>query len=120
MSVEVPDELVPYVLKGWELLRPWLRSNGRTIPPEVASPSLLVNGRHSAADSGDEHEGQDTASVLAVTYAEAGRMLHKSSETIGRMVRDGRLRAIGSGNGKRIPVVELEAFITRELEDQAS
>jgi excisionase family DNA binding protein len=57
--------------------------------------------------------------MLAVDYETAGEMMTMSKRSIARLVAEGRLRTIGKGSGRRIPVVELERFIAEELDAAA-
>lgn len=54
----------------------------------------------------------DGEKKLAVKYREAGKALDVCERTIWGLVRDGKLRAIRVGRSVRIPVSELERFIT--------
>lgn len=102
-----------------DLERRWCRANGYRLPDELpALAATLVNGRHLSADEEHEHEERNDGVVPALlySYADAGRLLGGvSTSTVGRLVRQGKLRSIGSGSGSRIPHSELERYLNQEL-----
>ena len=55
---------------------------------------------------------------LAVTYREAGESLGVCERVVWQLVKDGRLKAVRIGRSVRIPVSELERFVS-EVADVA-
>ncbi len=49
---------------------------------------------------------------LAVTYREAGDALGVCERVVWQLVKDGRLKAVRIGRSVRIPVSELERFVS--------
>lgn len=49
---------------------------------------------------------------LAVTYPEAANALGVCERVVWQLVKDGRLKAVRIGRSVRIPVAELERFVT--------
>lgn len=49
---------------------------------------------------------------LAVTYREAGDSLGVCERVVWQLVKDGRLKAVRIGRSVRIPVNELERFVS--------
>jgi excisionase family DNA binding protein len=54
----------------------------------------------------------DRGNKLAVTYREAADSIGVCERSIWSLVRDGKLRAIRVGRCVRIPVAELERFVS--------
>lgn len=54
----------------------------------------------------------DRGNKLAVTYREAADSIGVCERTVWGLVRDGKLRAIQIGRAVRIPVAELERFVS--------
>jgi excisionase family DNA binding protein len=54
------------------------------------------------------------AGQLAVTYRVAGQKLAVCERTIWGLVRDGELRSLRIGRSVRIPVAELDRYITAQ------
>ena len=55
---------------------------------------------------------------LAVTYREAGNSLGVCERVVWQLVKDGKLKAVRIGRSVRIPVSELERFVS-ETSDAA-
>jgi len=53
---------------------------------------------------------------LAVTYHEAGDLLGVCERVVWQLVKDGRLKAVRIGRSVRIPVSELERFISESTD----
>lgn len=52
---------------------------------------------------------------LALSYADAGRLIDVSESTIKRLVAAGELCAIDVGRSRRVPVSEVERYVARQL-----
>jgi len=57
---------------------------------------------------------------LAVTYAEAGRMLGICPRVVYRLVKDKELAAAKIGRSVRIPVVAVEEYLLRQAQQHRS
>lgn len=53
---------------------------------------------------------------LAVTYREAGNSLGVCERVVWQLVKDGRLKAVRIGRSVRIPVSELERFVSESAD----
>jgi hypothetical protein len=53
-------------------------------------------------------------------YDDVGKLIKKSCRTVSRLVALGELRTVGRGSGQRIPLSEVQAYIARRLEADAS
>lgn len=53
---------------------------------------------------------------LAVTYREAGGSLGVCERVVWQLVKDGRLKAVRIGRSVRIPVTELNRFVSSSTE----
>lgn len=53
---------------------------------------------------------------LAVTYREAGNSLGVCERVVWQLVKDGQLKAVRIGRSVRIPVSELERFVSEHAD----
>ncbi|MGZ0174025.1 MAG: helix-turn-helix domain-containing protein [Planctomycetales bacterium] len=58
----------------------------------------------------------DGGTRLAVTYREAGDALGVCERVVWQLVKDGRLKAVRIGRSVRIPVAELNRFVSASAE----
>jgi len=58
----------------------------------------------------------DGGTRLAVTYREAGDSIGVCERVIWQLVKDGKLKAVRIGRSVRIPVSELERFVSAPAE----
>ncbi|MDA0922041.1 MAG: helix-turn-helix domain-containing protein [Planctomycetota bacterium] len=58
----------------------------------------------------------ESGTRLAVTYREAGDALGVCERVVWQLVKDGRLKAVRIGRSVRIPVAELERFVSASAE----
>ena len=85
------------------------RDQGGVMPARLSTlvEVLTANGAQRGSFRADLSRPVD---AVFMTYAQAAMALGCSPRTIGRMTRDGRLRAVGAGSGRRIAVAEVERF----------
>lgn len=57
--------------------------------------------------NGTKRQATAPEDAVAVTMADAGRMLALSPRTIQNMIRDGRIRAVRLGRAVRVPIDEV-------------
>jgi excisionase family DNA binding protein len=62
--------------------------------------------------SASDSSRTDRGNKLAITYREAADSIGVCERTIWGLVRDGQLRALRVGKSVRIPVAELERFVS--------
>lgn len=88
----------------------------------AGGPELLV--LRAMVGSGRGRQGQSSTDgaamvegdgMLAFSFVDAGRQLSVSESTVKRMVASGELHAINVAGARRIPQVELEAFVAKQM-----
>ena len=81
-------------------------------------PQRATDGYAPTTDDG----GQDNGSVqrLLLNYQETGHALGISTSKVKQLVGTGQLRTVAIGASKRVPVSEVEEFVVRQLEAEAS
>jgi excisionase family DNA binding protein len=105
LIVEVPRDLVGVVMK-----HPGIR--------------VLFGPRRDTGGYGlaPGERGGDTGAVLPMllTYKRAAEVLCISPSKVKQLVASGELRTVAIGASKRVPVSEVERFVTDRLEAEAS
>src|SRR6056297_1276935 len=64
--------------------------------------------------------GEMSVSTQLLTAAEVADQLRVSTMTIYRLIRSGELTAVRVGRNYRVPVVELERYLTAQVVDPAT
>ncbi len=111
--VTAPVEFRAHLAHAAGLHLRWCRANGYRFPSEMLA---LANGGQLPPPREEHRERGHHGRVLLVNFEAASEMLATSPRSISRLVASGEVKTIGKGSGKRIPVIQLEDYIPRQLE----
>ncbi len=98
--------------------------NGSEPPTGVLALELLCRFRLSEGQPVSSFDcscstTDDQVMVRAVTYDQAATMLSVSLSTVKRLVESGELRKTSIGGAARIQVVDIDAYLSRQVKEPA-